>query len=184
MAPTWRDVLDIAQLADRPNFGLCLDTFQTAGYEYGDPSTPTGRLPSPKAALDELYRQSLAALSKQVPKESIYILQISDAHKPPEPLTQAEGDNGPRPRSIWSSKFRPMPGSVGGYLPVVEMARAVAVTGYRGRFSVEIFDGGPDGEGHPRGDLANEAQELMKSTLKFVENVMRKDQTAKGEVRE
>ena len=31
--PTWRDVYEIVQLTNRPNVSLCLDTFQTAGYE-------------------------------------------------------------------------------------------------------------------------------------------------------
>ncbi|CAI6076084.1 unnamed protein product, partial [Clonostachys chloroleuca] len=29
-APTWKDVWDIVQRANRDNIGLCLDTFQTA----------------------------------------------------------------------------------------------------------------------------------------------------------
>ncbi|RAL63035.1 hypothetical protein DID88_004120 [Monilinia fructigena] len=41
-APTWREVWQIVQLVNRPNIGLCLDTFQTAGGEYGDPSTSSG----------------------------------------------------------------------------------------------------------------------------------------------
>ena len=37
--------------------------------------------------------------------------------------------------------YRPMPFD-GGYLPVVEMTRAVWDTGFRGVYSMEIFDGG------------------------------------------
>jgi hypothetical protein len=41
-APTWKDVWKIVQAVDRPNIGLCLDTFQTAGGEWGDPATSSG----------------------------------------------------------------------------------------------------------------------------------------------
>lgn len=41
-APTWSAVWSIVQKANRPNIGLCLDTFQTAAGEYGDPTTPSG----------------------------------------------------------------------------------------------------------------------------------------------
>ena len=41
--------------------------------------------------------------------------------------------------------WRPMPFD-GGYLPITEMTRAVLDTGFRGVFSMEVFDGGPDGK--------------------------------------
>lgn len=34
---TWKDVWEIVWKADRPNLGLCLDTFQSAGGEWGRP---------------------------------------------------------------------------------------------------------------------------------------------------
>jgi sugar phosphate isomerase/epimerase len=36
-APGWRDVWRIVEKADRPNVGLCLDTFQSAGGEWAYP---------------------------------------------------------------------------------------------------------------------------------------------------
>ena len=41
---TWKDVWEICKAVDRPNFGLCLDTFQTTGLEWADPSTKNGLL--------------------------------------------------------------------------------------------------------------------------------------------
>jgi sugar phosphate isomerase/epimerase len=38
-AAFWEDVWDICKEVDRPNFGLCLDTFQSAGGECADPTT-------------------------------------------------------------------------------------------------------------------------------------------------
>ena len=109
--------------------------------------------------------------SKTVPKEKIYLLQISDAYRPPEPLSKETGKSDTRPRKRWSQAFRPMPRTPGGYLPVVEMAKAVAKTGFNGWFSVEIFDGGPDGKGKDKGDLIQEADNIMNLMRTFVETV-------------
>ena len=173
VAPTWRDVLELAQLADRPNFGLCLDTFQTAGYEWGDPTTSTGRLlDKPKAELDQQYAESMARLTKEMPMDKVYLLQISDAYKPPEPFSKEADENGMRPRARWSAAYRPAPGAPGGYLPVVEMAKALVETGFRGWFSLEIFNGGPEGKGRAKRDLMHEANEIMAQTELFMEKVL------------
>ncbi|KAL2865951.1 uncharacterized protein BJX67DRAFT_356838 [Aspergillus lucknowensis] len=51
-----------------------------------------------------------------------------------------------RPSRRWSHDYRPMPYD-GGYLPIEAVERAVLKTGFRGWFSMEIFDGGQDGRG-------------------------------------
>lgn len=61
-----------------------------------------------------------------------------------------------------------MPGATGAYLPTTEMAKVVARTGFRGWFSAEIFDGGPEGKGRPKGDLNEEAAGIMKLMKAFV----------------
>ena len=174
-APTWRDAYELVVRADRPNVGLCLDTFQTAGYEWGDPTAASGRADEDgdllPAELEERYGGSLAQLAAVVHPEKIFLLQVSDAYRPPEPLSAEPDASGMRPRARWSAAFRPMPGKAGGYLPVVEMARAVAKTGFRGYLSVEIFDGGPDGKGREKGDLAREAAEIMGLARKFADSL-------------
>lgn len=80
-----------------------------------------------------------------MPADKIYLLQISDAYKLKSPITEAD-EEGLRPRGRWSHDFRPVPFQ-GGYLPVVDVARAVLKTGFRGWFSYEVFDSGPDGKG-------------------------------------
>jgi len=146
-APYWRDVWDIVQQVDRPNIGLCLDTFQTAGGEWGDPTTASGlREDVPRDQLDERFKQSLEDLSTTVPKEKIYLLQISDAYKPPKPFSPEPDESGLAPRGRWSHDFRPLPFN-GGYLPVVEVTQAVLNTGFRDWFSYEVFDGGSEGKG-------------------------------------
>lgn len=42
VAPTWSSVWSIVKAVDRPNIGLCLDTFQSVGSEYADPCSTSG----------------------------------------------------------------------------------------------------------------------------------------------
>ncbi|KAL4896118.1 xylose isomerase-like protein [Aspergillus ambiguus] len=161
-APTWKDVWSIVEAVDRPNIGLCLDTFQTAGSEWGDPTTATGRVGDlPLATINAQFSDSMAALARTIPPEKIYLLQISDAYLP-SPRIEARIVEGMWPRARWSHDFRPMPGD-GGYLPIVEVGRAVFQTGFRGWFSMEIFDGGPEGKGkkYDMGEYAKEAMGSM-----------------------
>lgn len=155
-APTWKDVWTIVQAVDRPNIGLCLDTFQTAAYEYGDPTTSNGLLSS--QTVNQSFASSLQELTASIPASKIYLLQISDAYRLPTPFTpdddalgigtgrEANGQGGLKARGRWSMRFRPYPYN-GGYLPVADVARAVLQTGFRGWFSTEVFDAGPQGEG-------------------------------------
>jgi len=170
-APGWSDVWEIVKLADRKNIGLCLDTFQTAGGEWGDPTTESGRIEDvPLEILNEHYQASLARLTRTVPKDKIYILQISDAYKPPKPLSKEPDQDGLRPRGRWSHDFRPMPYD-GGYLPIVPMAKAVLETGFRGWFSIEIFDSGNSGKGHDVDDIDQFAIKAMGSHTKLLKEV-------------
>lgn len=169
-APTWKAVWQIVQKVDRPNVGLCLDTFQTAGAEWADPTTASGLVedyPGGKEALESAFRSSLRELAATVPAEKIYFLQISDAYRPPEPLGTEVDGQGLRPRGRWSHDFRPMPFD-GGYLPVVEVTRAVLGTGFRGWFSMEIFDGGRDGRGKEY-DLSEFARKAMESHRRLLD---------------
>lgn len=145
-APDWEDVYDICQKVDRPNFGLCLDTFQSAGGEWADPTTSSGMVEDGRTPeqVQKDWKASCDRLAKNIPKEKIYLLQISDAYKMKQPLEKKDID-GLRPRGRWSHDYRPLPFE--GYLPVVDFAKAVLQTGFRGWFSYEIFDSGPDGTG-------------------------------------
>ncbi|KAI4124938.1 MAG: hypothetical protein LQ347_005541, partial [Umbilicaria vellea] len=168
-APTWKSVWKIVKAVDRPNVGLCLDTFQTAGSEWADPTTASGLIedhPGGTEGLERDFRNSLQELAREVPKEKIYFLQISDAYKLERPLSKGADDSGLRSRGRWSHDYRPMPFD-GGYLPVVDVARAVLKTGFRGWFSMEIFDGGRDGRGkeYDLGEFAKKAMESHKRLL-------------------
>lgn len=145
-APDWKDVWNIVKEVDRPNIGLCLDTFQTAGGEWADPRTSSGLLEDvSKDEVEQRFHKSLEELSNTIPKDKIYLLQISDAYKAPQPFDAERDDSGLLPRGRWSHDFRPLPYN-GGYLPVADVAKAVLETGFRGWFSYEVFDGGADGK--------------------------------------
>ncbi|KAK5993788.1 3-dehydroshikimate dehydratase [Cladobotryum mycophilum] len=141
-APTWKSVWEIVKKANRPNLGLCLDTFQTAGSELADPSTSSGYIEGgvSKADLETRWRNSLLKLSETVPPEKIFLLQISDAYKMKPPIDSCKDLDGQGPRARWSYECRPLPGG-GGYLPVREVLEAVLRTGFKGYLSVEVFDG-------------------------------------------
>ena len=144
-APDWKHVWEIVKKADRPNIGLCLDTFQSAGGEWADPTTKSGLVgDGDEASVCQRWQESCKELAKTVPADKIFLLQISDAYKMDPPIPDKEDDSGTRPRGQWSHDHRPLPYD-GGYLPVEDFTEAVLATGFRGWFSMEVFDGrGPE----------------------------------------
>lgn len=171
-APDWEDVWDICRRVNRLNFGLCLDTFQSGGGEWGDPTTASGLVEDGRSReqVEKDWKASCEKLSKTVPGEKIYLLQISDAYKPREPFAPEADSNGMRPRARWSTAWRPLPFE--GYLPTVDFAAAVLKTGFRGWFSYEIFDEGPDGTGRQH-DLNEWTQAARKCQDRFVEECLK-----------
>ena len=166
-APGWKEVWEIVKAVDRPNCGLCLDTFQTAGSEWGDPTTKSGLIEDvSETELRKRFDASMDELASTVPEDKIYLLQISDAYKVSPPL-EDKIIGGLRPRGRWSHDYRPMPYN-GGYLPIEDVAKAVLKTGFRGWFSMEIFDSGPNGSGkkYEMGPFANRAMDSMQKLLK------------------
>ena len=155
------------QAVDRPNIGLNLDTFQTAGYEWADPTTSSGLLDKSPESREANFKASMEKLAATVPAEKIFFLQISDAYKPPQPFSKDVDESGTRPRGRWSHDFRPLPYQ--GYLPVVEVTKAVLRTGFRGWFSYETFDGGPDGKGRTY-DLEAFAREAMQTQERLLKD--------------
>lgn len=131
---TWKDIWEVVQLANRDNIGLCLDTFQTAGLEWADPTTEEGVQDN----ANEKFAKSMEDLKKTIPAEKIFFFQISDAYKMDPPMDTKDVDGTPT-RGRWSHAARPSPYN-GGYLPVRDMVEAVLGTGFRGWFSVEVFD--------------------------------------------
>ncbi|KAH9836277.1 xylose isomerase-like protein [Rhodofomes roseus] len=145
---TWEHTWEVCKRVDRPNLGLCLDTFQISARAYADPTSSDGRL---LAAQDRLA-DSLSALSNTIPPEKIFYFQISDgSHKHGVDALKASAQKqGIDPLYAWSNAWRPLPfqdeiegkkgdEGYGGYLPVVEICEAVVRTGWRGPWSFEVF---------------------------------------------
>ncbi|KAI0468938.1 3-dehydroshikimate dehydratase [Xylaria cf. heliscus] len=163
-APAWKDVWGIVERAGRENLGLCLDTFQSAGGEWGDPRTRSGvREGVGDGGVDGQWRESLRELVATVPPEKIFLLQISDAYKMDPPLDD-EDEQGLRPRARWSHDFRPLPFD-GGYLPVKEFLDAVLETGFRGWLSVEVFDGRAGEKYEDMGEYCKKAMASLRKLL-------------------
>jgi sugar phosphate isomerase/epimerase len=166
-SPDWKDVWKIVKKVDRSNVGLCLDTFQSGGGEFADPTTKSGlREHMGRDVLEERWRKSLGELASTIPPEKIFLLQISDAYKMSSPLEDKPDESGLRPRGQWSHDYRPMPYD-GGYLPVVDFTKAVLATGFRGYLSMEIFDGQEkDKHGADMGEFAEKAMKSVQRLLR------------------
>ncbi|KAI1875894.1 uncharacterized protein JN550_001390 [Neoarthrinium moseri] len=164
-APAWQDVWEIVQKTKRPNIGLCLDTFQSVGGEWGNPTTKSGHNEGvTRSQLESNWSKSLAQLATTVPADKIYLLQISDAYKMDPPIEPKSDKDGLRPHGQWSHDYRPLPYD-GGYLPIVEFLNAVWDTGFRGYLSMEVFD--PKGqEKYP--DMGAYAKKAMDSLHKML----------------
>ncbi|GAA5851991.1 hypothetical protein JCM8547_000120 [Rhodosporidiobolus lusitaniae] len=154
-AYTWQKAYNIVRKVDRPNFGIVLDTFQVAGYEYADPTLPDCVRPNRR----ERLAASLAELSKTVDLSKVLYLQIVDAERiePPllplgAPSTKPEElrktvspyhVDGQQPRMSWSRNCRlfPCEEELGGFMPIDEVYRAFLElgTGFEGYVSFELF---------------------------------------------
>lgn len=137
---TWEQSWDIVKAVDRPNFGLCLDTFNIAGRIYADPTSPTGCSPDADVAVQE----SMARLLATVDVRKVYYVQIVDAERLAKPLQPGhEFYNAEQPaRMSWSRNCRLFYGEEdrGAYLPVADISRAIFQgLGFEGWVSMELF---------------------------------------------
>jgi 4-hydroxyphenylpyruvate dioxygenase len=138
---TWEKSWEIVQAIDRPNFGLCLDTFNITGRIYADPSSPTGT--NPDAA--QVVRESIARMLATVDVKRVFYVQVVDAERLAEPLVEGHAFyNAEQPcRMSWSRNCRLFYGEEdrGAYLPVADVARAIFHgLGYDGWVSLELFN--------------------------------------------
>ncbi|KAJ5939304.1 hypothetical protein N7466_002438 [Penicillium verhagenii] len=138
---TWEVALEYVIQVDRPNFGLCLDTFHEATKLWGDSFAETGRFPDAERVLKE----SLDRFVAKCPVDKIFFIQLSDGEKfnPPFSKDHPWYLEGEASQFTWSRHARPFPYEQdrGAYLPITEIAKAWIVdTGFKGWISLEIFD--------------------------------------------
>ncbi|KAJ9602736.1 hypothetical protein H2200_012930 [Cladophialophora chaetospira] len=136
----WEQSWDLVKAVDRPNVGLCLDTFHIAGRVWGDPSTTEGTTPGADAELTA----SLSRLVHDVDLNKVFYVQLSDVEKLSSPLVRGHPLHveGQPCRMTWSrtSRLFPCEEHLGGYLPVLDVAYAIVnQLGYRGWISMETF---------------------------------------------
>ncbi|KAI1764676.1 xylose isomerase-like TIM barrel [Hypoxylon sp. FL1150] len=138
---TWEQSWDIVRAVDRPNFGLCLDTFNIAGRIYADPASPTGCSPDADRAVQESITRLLATIDVR----QVFYVQIVDAERLAKPLRPGhEFYNPEQPaRMSWSRNCRLFYGEEdrGAYLPVADISRAIfQELGFEGWVSMELFN--------------------------------------------
>lgn len=137
---TWEQSWDMVQAVNRPNFGLCLDTFNIAGRIYADPASHSGRTQN----CDEAVRESIARLVTIVDIKKVFYVQVVDAERLAAPLVEGHPFHHPEqtPRMSWSRNCRLFYGERdrGGYLPIVEICQAIFEgLGFEGWVSMELF---------------------------------------------
>ena len=135
---TWEKAYELVEKVDRPNFGMCLDTFNIAGRVYADPAAPDGKTPNADADM----KKSLEELVKRVDVKKVFYIQVVDAEKMRNLLVEGHAfyvKEQPA-RMSWSRNARLFAGEEGGYLPVMDITRAIVEgLGYQGWISMELF---------------------------------------------
>lgn len=138
----WSQAWDIVQRVNRPNVGICFDSFNTLGREFADPCSPSG-IQEPEMETRKALEKSFQAI-QSIPSEKIFFMQVGDARKMPQPLKPSPNQEESRPaRMIWSRGNRLFPGEMdqGAFMPVTEFVKAVTVgAGYKGPWSIEVFN--------------------------------------------
>jgi 4-hydroxyphenylpyruvate dioxygenase len=139
----WELCWDIVQRVDRPNFGICLDSFNILGRIYADPAAESGCIQN----AEQEVRESLQRLVERIGphKEKIFFIQIVDAERLEQPLLPGHAFyNAEQPvRMSWSRNCRLFYGESahGAYLPVRDVVHAILKDiGYEGWVSMELFN--------------------------------------------
>lgn len=137
----WETCWEVIQRVDRPNFGMCLDTFNIAGRIFADPCAASGRTEDAEQAV----KDSIQRLLTTVDVSKIIYVQVVDAERLAEPLCATHPYyNAEQPsRMSWSRNCRLFYGeySRGAYLPVREICAAIFQgLGFEGWVSFELFN--------------------------------------------
>jgi 4-hydroxyphenylpyruvate dioxygenase len=103
---TWEQAWEVVQLVNRPNFGICLDTFQIAGRIWADPTTTSGRLEGGDAELKKSLQRMASYIGAE--PEKLFLVQTGDAERLSSPITEDHPlhVDGQPPRMTWSRNAR------------------------------------------------------------------------------
>lgn len=137
----WEGTWEVIKRVDRPNLGLCLDTFHIAGRVWADPTQESGQNPNSDAALEK----SIERILKDVDPDKIFYVQLSDAALLDPPLNEQHSffTEGQKPRMTWARNARLFPYEYdrGAYLPIDRIMDAIFVgLKWKGWVSMEVFN--------------------------------------------
>ncbi|KAI9727890.1 MAG: hypothetical protein M1828_005295 [Chrysothrix sp. TS-e1954] len=143
----WEQSWDVVQQVDRPNLGVCIDTFNVLAKVWADPQMRSGiQEEQPESRLDA----SLRRLKAGVDVSKVFLVQVADAEKLEPPLNKGENElwvDGQPTLMTWSRGCRLFYGetALGAYMPVQRVLTALLDSGYQGWISHEIFNRGING---------------------------------------
>lgn len=137
---TWQKAWAVVEKVDRPNFGICLDTYHILARVYGDPTVPGCEQPNATEALLADCRE----MARTIDVNKIWYVQMSDAVRLDPPLSETHPWYRPeqKPWMQWSRNGRvfPLEAENGGFMPAHEILRTVVFEmGFRGWISMEMF---------------------------------------------
>lgn len=135
---SWQKAWEIVRKTGEADTVMFLpDTFNICGDVYADPTQSDGR----NLDAAQHLRVSLEALTVTLPPTSIPYIQIADAERPSAPITSSHPwmKGCTNPKMAWSRNARLYPLEKEGYLPVLDVVKAVVNTGWSGWVSQEVF---------------------------------------------
>lgn len=137
---TWQGTWEVVKRVNKPNFGLCLDTFHIVARVWGDPTAPGCR----RADGDKSLKKSMEELASEVDVNKIFYIQLSDAELLDQPLVKGHPFHSEEqlPRMAWSRNARlfPWEDNQKGCLPLKPVVDAIFKTlGFKGVVSIETF---------------------------------------------
>jgi 4-hydroxyphenylpyruvate dioxygenase len=130
----WQDSWRLVKAVDRPNFGLVLDAFHIAGWEFADPTIEGGIRPDGSSRLEESLKELVASVNGK----RIFYVQLVDAEKQDLPIAKDTGNPyynpGQQPRMSWSRNCRVFPYEEdrGAHMPIEQVCKAFLETGFSG----------------------------------------------------
>ncbi|KAJ9617299.1 hypothetical protein H2200_001020 [Cladophialophora chaetospira] len=140
----WEESLRIVELVNRPNFGLCLDTYHVLARLWADPRAPSGGRPGGDAALRASLETFLRRCKEPEVREKIIYVQLSDAEKMVPPIlpgheVYSEEKDGTHSWCTYGRIF-PLEVERGAYLPMEDILKTWLVSsGWSGWVSMEVF---------------------------------------------
>jgi sugar phosphate isomerase/epimerase len=169
----WDESLRVVDLVNRPNFGLCLDTYHVLGRLWADPRAPSGRRPGGAAAVRDSLNRFLQLCRDQDLARKIIYIQLSDAEHLDPPILPGhevydQAKDGVHSWCMYGRLF-PLETDKGAYLPVEDICRTwLKDSGWNGWVSMEIFHREMKDETHGPEEWASRGIESWRKMLKML----------------